>query len=174
MIAFILVITSCSYKPIFSEKNYKTYGFDIDESKIKQLNDCETYIKHISSDQIKASIEEGFVPTSDFSKISEMDAILICVPTPLSKHREPDLSYDLRTFEQSIPYIKKGQIISLESTTFPGTTDEIVKPMIEKKNFKKVTSGSNHRKDYKLSKKRKFVKNNNNSSYKPRKRRVYK
>tara|TARA_Y100000816_G_scaffold292450_1_gene287793 strand:+ start:1617 stop:2924 length:1308 start_codon:yes stop_codon:yes gene_type:complete len=119
----------------FSEKNYKTYGFDIDESKIKQLNDCETYIKHISSDQIKASIEEGFVPTSDFSKISEMDAILICVPTPLGDHNEPDLSFIHSTLEAIKPYLSEGQILTLESTTYPGTTDEHIVPVIQDLGF---------------------------------------
>ena len=119
----------------FSEKNYKTYGFDIDESKIKQLNDCETYIKHISSDQIKASIEEGFVPTTDFSKISEMDAILICVPTPLGDHNEPDLSFIHSTLEAIKPYLREGQILTLESTTYPGTTDEHIVPVIQDLGF---------------------------------------
>ena len=119
----------------FSEKNYKTYGFDIDESKIKQLNDCETYIKHIGSDQIKASIEEGFVPTSDFSKISEMDAILICVPTPLGDHNEPDLSFIHSTLEAIKPYLREGQILTLESTTYPGTTDEHIVPVIQDLGF---------------------------------------
>ena len=115
----------------YSEVGYKVLGIDIDNLKVKTLNKGESYIKQISSNLIKQSIVKGFEATNDFSRASEVDALILCVPTPLNKHREPDLSFIISTINKVIPYIKKGQVISLESTTYPGTTEEELLPRIE-------------------------------------------
>lgn len=118
----------------FAEEKVQTLGFDIDPKKTDSLNNGESYIKQYPSERVKASLSH-FSATTDYSKIAEVDAIVICVPTPLSKHREPDMSYILKTMKSLLPHIRKGQLLSLESTTFPGTCDEILKPMIEEKGF---------------------------------------
>ncbi len=119
----------------FSEEKFKTVGFDIDENKIKTLNAKESYIKHISKKSIEDAFENNFKVTTDYSLISQMDVVIICVPTPLSKQREPDLSFIINNIESISKYIRKNQLISLESTTYPGTTDEILKPKIESYGF---------------------------------------
>ena len=117
----------------FIDKNFQVYGFDIDETKINALINGESYIKHIASRNIiKYIANEQFKPTSDFSKISLVDAVLICVPTPLNKNREPDLSYIVSTGELIAPYLQTNQLIVLESTTYPGTSTEVLKPILEK------------------------------------------
>ncbi|MAZ47804.1 MAG: UDP-N-acetyl-D-glucosamine dehydrogenase [Halobacteriovoraceae bacterium] len=120
----------------YSEVGYKVLGFDIDQSKIDKLNKGESYIEHISSNDIGKSKERGFEATTDFSRIAEVDSIILCVPTPLNKYREPDLSYVLETTEACVPYMRKGQVISLESTTYPGTTEEELLPRVEKNGLK--------------------------------------
>ena len=115
----------------YAEVGYKVLGIDIDNLKVKTLNKGESYIKQISSNLIKQSIVKGFEATNDFSRASEVDALILCVPTPLNKHREPDLSFIISSINKVIPYIKKGQVISLESTTYPGTTEEELLPRIE-------------------------------------------
>jgi UDP-N-acetyl-D-glucosamine dehydrogenase len=115
----------------FSEIGYKVTGIDIDDEKIKKLNDGRSYIKHIPHIKISSAKSSGLEATSDFSIISKTDAIILCLPTPLSKQREPDLSFLLNTMDSILPYIRSGQVISLESTTYPGTTDEEIKPRIE-------------------------------------------
>lgn len=122
----------------YSEFGFKNViGFDIDNTKTKAIHSGKTYIKHISSEAIKDSVKRGFKATTDFSKIKDVDAIILCVPTPLNKYREPDLSFVLGTMDDNVcPYIRKDQIISLESTTYPGTTDEELLPRIEKQGFK--------------------------------------
>ena len=115
----------------YAEVGYKVLGIDIDNLKVKTLNKGESYIKQISSNLIKQSIINGFEATNDFSRASEVDALILCVPTPLNKHREPDLSFIISSINKVIPYIKKGQVISLESTTYPGTTEEELLPRIE-------------------------------------------
>ena len=117
----------------FLDKNFQVYGFDIDETKINALINGESYIKHIASRNIiKYIVNEQFKPTSDFSKISLVDAVLICVPTPLNKNQEPDLSYIVSTGELIAPYLQTNQLIVLESTTYPGTSTEVLKPILEK------------------------------------------
>ncbi len=117
----------------FLDKNFQVYGFDIDETKINALINGESYIKHIASRNIiKYIVDEQFKPTSDFSKISLVDAVLICVPTPLNKNQEPDLSYIVSTGELIAPYLQTNQLIVLESTTYPGTSTEVLKPILEK------------------------------------------
>lgn len=117
----------------FGKQNFPVIGFDVDPVKVKLLLESKSYIKHIPSDKICGLIDtKKFIPTTDYSRISECDAILICVPTPLDHHREPDMSYVVSTCESIMPYIRKGQLISLESTTYPGTTDELTKTILEK------------------------------------------
>lgn len=116
----------------YVEVGFRVLGLDIDNDKVSNLNSGTSYIKHISSDRIKQVVGAGmFEATTDFSKASEADALLICVPTPLNKYREPDLSYVTGTLDSLLPYLRKGQIVSLESTTYPGTTDELLRPQIE-------------------------------------------
>ena len=113
-------------------KGYKCVGFDIDQTKIDCLSSGESYIDHIDSDTLKVAIDEGlFFATVDFSYIEGVDAVIMAVPTPLDKHFEPDLSFVIKTIDSVIPYLREGQIISLESTTYPGTCDEELKPRIE-------------------------------------------
>ncbi|BBH54053.1 nucleotide sugar dehydrogenase [Fluviispira sanaruensis] len=115
----------------FVEENFSVIGFDIDEDKINNLNNGKSYIEHISSSLISNAIEKSFIATSNYAKIMDTDILIICVPTPLSKQREPDLTYILNTIETILPYLHKNQLLSLESTTYPGTTEEILKPKIE-------------------------------------------
>ncbi len=119
----------------FCARGFECIGFDIDESKIKALNDKKSYIRHIPDTLIKELIESGrFHPTLDFSKSAEVDILIMCVPTPLSIHRDPDMSYIISTTASIAPYIREGHFIILESTTYPGTMEEVVKPIIEKEN----------------------------------------
>jgi len=115
----------------FSEEGFKVVGFDIDKEKVDLLNSSKSYIKHINSDDIAAMSANGFMATSDFSQIATVDVIIICVPTPLGVHNEPDLSFIHGTLENIKPYLKENQLLVLESTTYPGTTEEILVPFIE-------------------------------------------
>ena len=115
----------------FAEVGYRVLGFDIDREKITKLNSGQSYIEHISTDRVMAARDAGFLATIDFSEAHKVDAIIICVPTPLNAYREPDLSFVIGTVESLLPYVRAGQIVSLESTTYPGTTDEELKPRIE-------------------------------------------
>lgn len=119
----------------YSKIGYKTLGIDIDKSKVEGINSGESYIEHISSDDVRKAIESGGEATSDFSRVGECDAIILCVPTPLNSYREPDLSYVLNTTEALLPYLRKGQVLSLESTTYPGTTEEELLPRVESQGF---------------------------------------
>jgi len=120
----------------YAEVGYKVIGFDVDDAKIKKLQAGESYIEHIPSTLIKSAVESGFTATSDFSRAKDVDALLICVPTPLNKYREPDLSFVTNTVDSLSPYLRAEQIMSLESTTYPGTTEEELLPRIEKQGFK--------------------------------------
>jgi UDP-N-acetyl-D-glucosamine dehydrogenase len=119
----------------FIEEGYKVLGIDIDPVKVKMLSAGKSYIKHISSGALRHARDTGFEATTDFSKARKADALIICVPTPLDQHREPDLSFVVGTVESLIPHIRAGQIMSLESTTYPGTTDEELVPRIAKRGF---------------------------------------
>jgi UDP-N-acetyl-D-glucosamine dehydrogenase len=119
----------------FVEVGYRAIAFDIDDVKIKKLTLGESYIKHIHSEKVSAA-KEMFVATSDFSRATECDALIICVPTPLDKYHAPDLSFVISTMENLLPYLREGQIISLESTTWPGTTEEELLPRIESAGLK--------------------------------------
>jgi len=121
----------------FAEKGFPVIGFDVDQSKIAALSKSSSYIKHIKPDRIAQSIQnKKFTPTSDFSKLSSCNAILIAVPTPLTKQREPDMTYVVSTCETISKYLVKGQLVVLESTTYPGTTEEVVVPILEKGGLK--------------------------------------
>src|SRR4051794_13817385 len=115
----------------FSELGYKVTGFDIDERKVTRLNKGESYIERIGAATIAGAVERGFTATTDFSRCVEVDALIICVPTPLNKYREPDLSFVVDTTEAIVPHLRRGQVVSLESTTYPGTTEEELRPRIE-------------------------------------------
>ena len=115
-----------------AERGFPVIGFDIDPGKVDKLNAGESYIQGVPSESIAAARKAGtFEATADFSTIARADAILICVPTPLSQHREPDLSYIVTTTTTIAPHIKPGALVVLESTTYPGTTTEIVRPILE-------------------------------------------
>jgi len=120
----------------FSEEGFKVVGFDIDEHKVNMLNNGKSYIKHIYEDDISGMIEQGFIATIDFVKITDVDAILICVPTPLGVHNEPDLSYIKSTLDLVKSHLREEQLLILESTTYPGTTAEEIVPVIEALGFK--------------------------------------
>ena len=116
---------------------YRVIGFDIDPQKIVQLNDGKSYLKHIRSEVIASAVRENKLrATSDFREVQKVDAIIICVPTPLTLNREPDLSFVKSTAETIVPYLKKDQLVVLESTTWPGTTFEILKPILERTGLK--------------------------------------
>lgn len=109
---------------------YRVLGLDIDPDKPRKLEAGETYIKHIPAEEITAA-RKNFEASTDFSRAREADALILCVPTPLDEHREPDLSFVLNTVDSLLPYLRQGQVVSLESTTYPGTTEEELLPRIE-------------------------------------------
>ena len=120
----------------FVARGFRVLGLDIDESKVKALKAGESYIEHIPREPIQEAVGKGlFEPTSDFSESSRADALILCVPTPLNEHNEPDLSFVLGTIEGLVPHLRAGQVVSLESTTYPGTTDEELRPRIEATGF---------------------------------------
>src|SRR4030065_1415454 len=119
----------------FCKAGFYVTGFDIDTEKVKLLKDGKSYIKHIDASHIMQNASL-FNPTSDFSKLSDMDCIIICVPTPLNKNREPDMSYVFNTSKTIAQYLRKGQLVSLESTTYPGTTDEDMRAILEETGLK--------------------------------------
>lgn len=116
----------------YCDVGYKVVGFDIDHGKVEKLLDGKSYIEHIPDASVSRALTQGFEATTDFSRASQVDALILCVPTPLNKYREPDLSFVMNTVEALAPYMRKGQIVSLESTTYPGTTDEELRPRIER------------------------------------------
>ena len=115
------------------EKGFKVIGFDKDEQKVKSLNENVSYIHHIPHEVIAGmNATERFSASSELHKISDVDAIIICVPTPLNRNREPDMEYVVSAAESLVPYLRKMQLVTLESTTYPGTTHELVRPILEK------------------------------------------
>lgn len=115
----------------FVEQGFRVLGFDIDEKKCELLNEGKTYLKHIDEALVaKAKITGRFYATNDFTRMGEPDALIICLPTPLNRHREPDLQYIEKTADQVSNTLRKGQLICLESTTYPGTTEEVVLPRL--------------------------------------------
>jgi UDP-N-acetyl-D-glucosamine dehydrogenase len=114
----------------YCQLGYKVFGFDIDQAKVDLLNSGQSDIEHIPDSAIKAANAAGMECTADISLTSEVDALIICVPTPLNKYREPDLSFVTKTTESFVPYLRAGQVVSLESTTYPGTTEEELLPRV--------------------------------------------
>jgi UDP-N-acetyl-D-glucosamine dehydrogenase len=119
---------------LFSEERFKVTGFDIDTRKVGTLNEGGSYIVRIPGTEIQVAQQNGFRATSDYSEIAEMDVVIICVPTPLDEYHEPDLSYVSGTVRSIAPHVHDRQLIILESTTYPGTTEEIVVPILEQEN----------------------------------------
>jgi UDP-N-acetyl-D-glucosamine dehydrogenase len=117
---------------LFSEERFRVTGFDIDEAKVNTLNDGGSYIVRIPPTEIARARTSGFEATGDYDRLREMDVVLICVPTPLNEYHEPDLSYITDTVKALAPRLRAGQLIVLESTTYPGTTEEVVVPLLEK------------------------------------------
>lgn len=121
----------------FLAQNFFVIGFDIDEDKINKLQKGESYLRHIPSATIRTWADsDRFVATTDFSRLKEVDSILICVPTPLDEYKEPDLSFVVRTTETVAKNLQRGHLVILESTTYPGTTEEILLPILEKTGLK--------------------------------------
>ncbi len=131
-------IIGCGYVGLplalrFAETGQRVTGFDTDPGKVEKLNAGQSYIQHIPAAKIAEHVKGGrFGATTDFTKLREMDAVLICVPTPLDERREPDLSYVEQTALSIAPNLQRGQLIVLESTTYPGTTEELVLPILER------------------------------------------
>jgi UDP-N-acetyl-D-glucosamine dehydrogenase len=119
---------------LFSEERFSITGFDIDSSKVDTLNRGGSYIVRITGAEIQSAQKNGFIVTTDYSRIAQMDVVIICVPTPLNEHHEPDLSYVTSTVNSIAPHLKDGQLVILESTTYPGTTEEVVVPLLEQGN----------------------------------------
>jgi UDP-N-acetyl-D-glucosamine dehydrogenase len=117
----------------FARSGVEVLGLDVDQSKIDAIKMGRSYIHHIAGEDIATLVQAGtFSASTDFSRVSEMDAVIICVPTPLSKNREPDISYVLKSGETFAPHLMKGTLVVLESTTYPGTTDEDLRAVLEK------------------------------------------
>ena len=120
----------------YTDAGFRVLGFDIDTFKTGRLNAGESYIEHIPSEKIAAARQKGFEATDDFSRIAEADAVILCVPTPLNKYREPDITFVTGTTDAVKPYLRAGQVLSLESTTYPGTTEEELLPRVEENGLK--------------------------------------
>ncbi|KAA0014683.1 nucleotide sugar dehydrogenase [Billgrantia pellis] len=120
----------------YSEVGYRVLGIDIDDAKVDKLNAGRSYIDHISAERIARALDTGFEATSDFSRVAEVDAVILCVPTPLNKYREPDISFVIGTVDALKAHLREGQVISLESTTYPGTTEEELLPRVEEGGLK--------------------------------------
>jgi UDP-N-acetyl-D-glucosamine dehydrogenase len=120
----------------FAESGFRVLGFDIDAWKVGELSSGRSYIEHIPPERIVAGLQKGFAATHDFARTGEPDALIICVPTPLNEHREPDLSFIIDTVDSIVGYLRPGQLLSLESTTYPGTTDEEIVPRVEARGLK--------------------------------------
>jgi UDP-N-acetyl-D-glucosamine dehydrogenase len=119
---------------LFSEQRFQVTGFDIDDRKVSLLGQGGSYIERIPPTEIQAAKQHGFAATSDYSRLRDMDTIIVCVPTPLDDFHQPDLSYIRATAEAIAPHLLAGRLVVLESTTYPGTTEEILAPILEKGN----------------------------------------
>ena len=132
-----VAIIGCGYVGLplalrFAEAGHRVTGFDTDPEKVRLLNAGKSYIEHIPQTKIQQFVNSRhFNAVTDFSKLKEADAIIICVPTPLNEYREPDLSYVENTAKSIQPYLMRGQLVVLESTTYPGTTEELLLPILE-------------------------------------------
>jgi UDP-N-acetyl-D-glucosamine dehydrogenase len=119
---------------LYSESGFSVTGFDIDQRKVSTLNSGGSYIFRITAPEIQQARQQGFTATSDYALLEKMDAVIICVPTPLNEYHEPDLSYITGTTESIAPHLRAGHLVVLESTTYPGTTEEVMVPILEKGN----------------------------------------
>ena len=119
---------------LYSEQKFHVTGFDIDQRKVDTLAKGGSYIYRITTEEIQAEKAQGFTATADYAQITQMDAIIICVPTPLNEYHEPDLSFITDTTHSIAPHLRAGQLVVLESTTYPGTTEEVMVPILEKEN----------------------------------------
>ena len=116
----------------FAEHGYRVLGFDIDTSKIAAINQGASYNQHIATERVAAAkSQQRLEATTDFARAVEVDALILCVPTPLNRYREPDLSFIRSTMDSLLPHVRAGQVLSLESTTYPGTTEEELRPLVE-------------------------------------------
>ena len=125
---------------LFSEQKFPVTGFDIDQKKVDVLESGGSYIYRIAPTEIQGARAQGFRATANYGNISAMDAIVICVPTPLNEFHEPDLSYIISTAESIAPHLRAGQLVVLESTTYPGTTEEVLVPILERDNRQRPES----------------------------------
>src|ERR1700683_399059 len=125
---------------LYSEQKFHVTGFDIDQRKVDTLAKGGSYIYRITTEEIHAAKAQGFTATSDYAQITQMDAIIICVPTPLNEYHEPDLSFITDTTHSIAPHLRAGQLVVLESTTYPGTTEEVMVPILEKENKAGLTA----------------------------------
>jgi len=119
-----------------AQAGFPVLGFDVNKPRVAKINRGESVIKHIPAEAMAAAIGQRLSATADFSRLAEADAILICVPTPLTRYREPDLSYVVNTAKAIAPRLQPGQLVVLESTTYPGTTVEVVRPILETSGLK--------------------------------------
>src|SRR3954462_7356395 len=133
---------------LFSEEKFVVTGFDIDQKKVQTLNADGSYIHRIPPTDIATARKRGFSATADFKHIETMDAVVICVPTPLNENREPDLSYIVSTAEALAPHLRAGQLVLLESTTYPGTTEEVLLPILESQNKRGLKVSRGEGKDF--------------------------
>src|SRR5579875_3880024 len=132
---------------LFAESGFSVTGFDIDEKKVTDLEAGRSYIFRIPSEEIQSAREQSFRATNDFSKLATQDAIIMCVPTPLTGHREPDLSYIENTARAVAPWLREGQLVVLESTTYPGTTEDVMIPILESGNANGLKAHTNGAED---------------------------
>jgi UDP-N-acetyl-D-glucosamine dehydrogenase len=128
---------------LYTEQKFKVTGFDIDARKVETLAKGGSYIYRIAPEEIQAAQKRGFAATADYSQLTSMDAIIICVPTPLDEHHEPDLSFITSTTHSIAPHLRAGQLVVLESTTYPGTTEEVMIPILEKENKQGLKAARN-------------------------------
>jgi UDP-N-acetyl-D-glucosamine dehydrogenase len=136
---------------LYTEQRFQVAGFDIDQRKVDTLNAGGSYIFRITPTEIQTARAGGLKATSDYAQISEMDAIIICVPTPLNEYHEPDLSFITNTAHAIAPHLRAGQLVVLESTTYPGTTEEVLVPILESENkvgLKAARSGNGSEKEF--------------------------
>ena len=128
---------------LYVGQTFPVTGFDIDRRKVDTLNQGGSYIYRIEAREIKDALTHGFTATTDYSRLTEMDAIIICVPTPLDEYHEPDLSYITSTAESIAPHLRAGHLVILESTTYPGTTEEVLVPILENRNRASLKAARN-------------------------------
>jgi UDP-N-acetyl-D-glucosamine dehydrogenase len=136
---------------LYSEQGFPVTGFDIDDRKVSTLNAGESYIFRITAPEIQRAFSQGLTATSNYAQLEKMDAVIICVPTPLNEYHEPDLSYITGTAESIAPHLQPGQLVILESTTYPGTTEEVLVPILEsgsKKGLKASRGGDSDSKSF--------------------------